>query len=61
MWESLESITHQDNSLEHQQNLKGDTNTKKPATHTFLEIQMQLRILQPNALQFMVSILPQLG
>ena len=34
MWEILESITHQDNSLEHQQNLKGDTNTKKPATLT---------------------------
>ena len=34
MWEILESITHQDNSLEHQQILKGDTNTKKPATLT---------------------------
>lgn len=32
--ESSGTTTHQGNSLEHRQNLKGDTNTKKPATPT---------------------------
>lgn len=34
MSERSGTITYQDNSPEHRQNLKGDTNTKKPATPT---------------------------